>query len=95
MYKGAWGDDKRQGFGIFLYANGARFEGFWHDDKMHGEGVLMQEDRAIHEGKWEAGIRTTNLFKYANGLVGVRNKEDNNVVPWAKNPDLPKQGEVE
>ena len=62
---------------------------------MHGEGVLLQEDKAIHEGRWENGVRTTNLYKYPNGLVGVRNKEDKPVEPWAKNPELPPSGDVE
>lgn len=32
VYKGAFVDGKRHGFGVFEYANGARYEGEWFEN---------------------------------------------------------------
>lgn len=32
-YKGEYADDKKNGFGIFIWSNGKRYEGYWQDGK--------------------------------------------------------------
>ena len=37
LYDGEFVKGKRQGYGCFSYANGARFEGEWFDDMKQGK----------------------------------------------------------
>ena len=34
FYKGLFRDGKRNGYGVYEYADGSRYEGDWKDDKM-------------------------------------------------------------
>ena len=36
-----WPDGKRQGKGVRVWSNGARYEGEWMQDEMHGFGVYV------------------------------------------------------
>jgi hypothetical protein len=37
--QGEWKEDKKNGKGVFMWANGDRYEGEWMDDKPNGRGV--------------------------------------------------------
>jgi hypothetical protein len=37
--QGEWKEDKKNGKGVFMWANGDRYEGEWKDDKPNGRGV--------------------------------------------------------
>lgn len=41
---------KRHGYGVMLYANGAKYEGDWLDDKKSGRGVFTFKNGRIFEG---------------------------------------------
>lgn len=41
---------KREGFGKFVYADGAVYEGQWIDDRIHGEGVAIFASGNRYEG---------------------------------------------
>ena len=40
-YEGFWKDDKADGFGKLIHADGDVYEGEWKDDKANGEGVYI------------------------------------------------------
>jgi len=48
---------KREGFGLRVFTNGARYTGQWVDDKMHGQGQLLQAEGAGYEGIFFNGYR--------------------------------------
>ncbi|CAF1650129.1 unnamed protein product [Adineta ricciae] len=35
-----WVEDKRTGHGVYIFADGSRYEGDWKDDKKHGKGTF-------------------------------------------------------
>lgn len=35
---GDWQNDKANGYGVYMHANGSKYEGEWKDDKQHGFG---------------------------------------------------------
>ena len=48
-----WKEDHREGKGVFLWANGDKFEGKWKKDKIEGKGVLLLKNGEKYEGIWE------------------------------------------
>ena len=46
-----------QGFGVYTWANGRKYEGEWVNGKQHGKGKLFLLDGTIKTGIWENGIR--------------------------------------
>lgn len=40
MYVGNFVDDRKEGFGIFMWNDGKKYEGMWLKGKMHGKGKL-------------------------------------------------------
>jgi hypothetical protein len=51
-YDGTWVEGKRNGLGVFEYADGARYEGHWADDKKHGAGQQTFPDGTIYRGEF-------------------------------------------
>lgn len=43
MYKGYWKKGKREGFGVFFYSNGCRFEGYFFENLKEGPGISIDE----------------------------------------------------
>ena len=43
-YEGEWGDDKRDGQGIYFYLDGSKYEGEWKDGKRDGQGIYSLPD---------------------------------------------------
>ena len=41
IFKGQWKDEIRQGYGISIWENGARYEGNWENDLFHGNGTYF------------------------------------------------------
>ena len=49
-------DDFRNGYGIYTYANGDRYEGEWSDHVRHGQGVYIYHGtEAKYKGMWVNG----------------------------------------
>jgi len=56
MFSGQYADDQKQGFGVFTWKDGRRFEGFWHQGKQHGYGVMYRPNGEILKcGIWNMG----------------------------------------
>mmetsp|Transcript_35099 Transcript_35099/g.40561 ORF Transcript_35099/g.40561 Transcript_35099/m.40561 type:complete len:97 (+) Transcript_35099:594-884(+) len=53
-YEGEFKDDKRHGFGVFVWPSGKEYRGYWKNGKMHGEGKVIK-DGVVTEGKWKNG----------------------------------------
>lgn len=51
-YDGEFARGKRNGFGIFHYANGALYKGLWQDNKKHGHGRYVSCTGKVFEGLW-------------------------------------------
>ena len=49
--------DKKHGFGIYVWADGRRYEGMWENGKQHGEGRYTSADGRIRRGIWKEGKR--------------------------------------
>ena len=49
-YDGEWLNDKANGYGKLIHADGDVYEGNWVDDKTEGEGVYSHIDGATYIG---------------------------------------------
>jgi hypothetical protein len=49
--------DKKQGFGIYIWTDGRKYEGQWLNGKQHGEGKYVLPDGKEKIGIWENGKR--------------------------------------
>lgn len=47
MYQGNWAKGLREGYGVFYYANGAKYEGFWKDNMKEGFAFYTNENGNI------------------------------------------------
>lgn len=52
IFVGTLIDNKKNGYGIFYWANGTRYEGCWKDGVMCGVGKLYREDIET-VGEWK------------------------------------------
>ena len=54
-YSGEWDAEtnKRDGFGVQLWADGSKYEGYWKDDMANGRGRLIHVDGDVYEGDWK------------------------------------------
>ncbi len=55
---GLYRDDKKHGFGIYVWADHRKYEGYWVKGKQHGLGTyhVPREDK-VKYGLWEDGKR--------------------------------------
>jgi hypothetical protein len=49
--------DKKHGNGIYIWADGRKYDGLWANGKQHGEGKYVLPDGTIRVGIWEEGKR--------------------------------------
>ncbi|KFH02152.1 MORN repeat-containing protein, partial [Toxoplasma gondii MAS] len=52
-YEGWFKNGVREGFGIFWYASGSRYEGYWRSSKKHGRAQYVNEAGCVHEAVFE------------------------------------------
>ena len=64
-YEGEFNDIKREGKGIYYFAEGEKYEGDFKDGKRDGKGVEVYVDSGKYEGSWKCdrillqGIKNT------------------------------------
>jgi hypothetical protein len=63
VYDGQWQDDKRWGYGVYVYGAGSsskgdRYEGEWVADNMHGMGTYRWSIGDSYSGPWREGQQT-------------------------------------
>ena len=52
-YEGEWKDGKKNGRGVYTWANGNKYEGEFKDNDFNGRGVYTFKDGVSWEGQWE------------------------------------------
>jgi hypothetical protein len=59
---GQYVEDKKEGYGVFQWADGRMYRGSWKDGKQHGKGTLIDKDGNQMEAEWNEGkrIKQTN-----------------------------------
>jgi len=65
-------EDKRNGYGVMVYANSDKYEGNWIDGKQDGEGVMTYANGSTYTGEWKNGL------KNGHGTM-IRKHEDGNL----------------
>ncbi|EAS02453.3 MORN motif protein (macronuclear) [Tetrahymena thermophila SB210] len=64
-------DDKtslKDGWGVYLYANGEKYEGFFQDDIIHGYGRYQFLGGHKYEGDWSQGMKHgVGILEFASG----------------------------
>lgn len=51
LIKGEYVDGKKNGYGVYAYSDGRKYQGAWLDDKITGQGKLIYPNGDIYEGK--------------------------------------------
>ncbi|MFK7748677.1 MAG: phospholipid carrier-dependent glycosyltransferase [Kordia sp.] len=69
-YSGDWKDDKRNGFGTYVWEDGQKYVGQWKDNVRHGKGIVSFKNGEQLEGVWINGKLNGEVVK----------KDKNNVV---------------
>ena len=55
MHEGYYVKDKRQGWGMYIWANGDKYVGNWHRGIMQGEGTFIWARGDVYQGSWLKG----------------------------------------
>ena len=53
-FLGEYLNGKKEGFGVYVWGDGRRYEGFWKEGKQHGDGIFHLDKESI-KGRWENG----------------------------------------
>jgi len=67
-YQGKMKDDKREGFGTFIWQDGSIYEGYWKDNKPSGAGRILHIKGDYYIGDWVNGkAEGEGNYVYSNG----------------------------
>ena len=58
-YKGEYKNDEKEGFGVYRYSNGRKYEGTWEAGKMHGEGIMIDPQGSMRPVRFHHGEQLT------------------------------------
>ena len=61
-YEGEYERDKKNGFGIYKWADGSEYEGFFKDDLKEGEGTVRYKNGKIAKMLWSQGEPVKKLY---------------------------------
>ena len=79
-YTGAWENDKRNGFGTYVWEDGQKYEGFWKNDVRHGKGTVFFKNGENLSGIWTNGNLNGEVIKKdKNGIVIEKSNYQNNI----------------
>jgi hypothetical protein len=65
-------DDQKEGFGVYHWPDGKKYEGQWLQGKQHGEGKIVNSKGKSRRGIWEDGNRISWIE--TNTTTGRSNK---------------------
>ena len=69
IYRGFFVGGKRHGFGIFQYANGAKYEGEWSENLKHGKAIYSTENGRQYVGLFENDRPIQPFSRFENGKL--------------------------
>ena len=61
-YSGEYDRDKKNGFGIYKWADGSEYEGFFKDDLKDGEGTIRYKNGKVAKLLWRNGQPMKKIF---------------------------------
>ena len=53
-YEGEWLSDKKEGYGVFTWADGSVYKGMYQNDIKEGPGEIHYIDGSVFRGNWHA-----------------------------------------
>ena len=79
-YSGDWKDEKRNGYGTYVWEDGQKYIGYWKNDVRHGKGTVSFNNGERLEGVWIDGKLNGEVIKKTkNNVVIERSIYKNNV----------------
>ena len=68
----------RDGFGIQVWPDGAKYEGLWLENKASGNGRFEHINGDVYDGDWlDDKANGYGIYKHANGALYEGNWKDN------------------
>lgn len=52
-YEGDYINNKREGYGVYIYSDGSKYNGHWKNDIRDGKGVYIDSDGNIYDGMFK------------------------------------------
>lgn len=78
MYEGQYKNDKKDGYGLFVWASGNTYRGQFKNDERDGKGEMRWTDGSVYVGDWNKGIQHgIGKMIFADGTI-VEGYFDNN-----------------
>ena len=80
-YEGSYSEDKKCGYGLFLWPSGSRYEGNFSEDFRDGFGIMHWADGTTYEGEWVKGVQSgKGKLKLPDGTIKIGIFKDNLIV---------------
>ena len=80
-YEGSYSEDKKCGYGLFLWPSGSRYEGNFTEDFRDGFGIMHWADGTTYEGEWVKGVQSgKGKLKLPDGTIKIGIFKDNLIV---------------
>jgi hypothetical protein len=51
VYEGEWMNNMRDGYGVQVWPDGAKYSGYWMQNKAHGQGKFDHVDGDVYDGE--------------------------------------------
>lgn len=68
-YSGAWENDKRNGYGTYVWEDGQKYIGYWKNDVRDGKGTVFFKNGERLEGIWTDGKLNGEVIKKTKNNV--------------------------
>ena len=65
-----WVNGFKEGYGVYEWKNGDKYEGFWQDNQPHGKGIKKWANGESYIGEWDMNEPTgEGVYKMADGTI--------------------------
>lgn len=62
IYKGSYEDNKKNGYGVYQWANETIYDGNFKNDLRHDEGMMVFPNGKVAKFMWKEGEKVTKLY---------------------------------